>query len=135
MKQRFIMISLVLMTMVGSVQGQGFLKKLGNAVDKLGKETEKLSKSHDSKKSSAKAEATTSKTTSNKEKEETYGYPPDNDEATRRFLLDIDQCHTILEKCKLRYFWNHLDELEILVIDICILRLFPTLIRLADETA
>ena len=67
MKQRLIMISLVLMTMVGSVQGQGFLKKLGNAVDKLGKETEKVTKSNDSKKSSAKAEATTSKTTSKKE--------------------------------------------------------------------
>lgn len=67
MKQRLIMICLVLMAMVGSVQGQGFLKKLGNAVDKLGKETEKVTKSNDSKKSSAKTEATTSKTTSKKE--------------------------------------------------------------------
>ena len=82
MKQRLIMLSLVMMTMVGSVQGQGFLKKLGNAVDKLSKETEKVTKSNDSKKSSAKAEteATPQKTSSNKEKEETYGYPPDNDE-------------------------------------------------------
>ena len=79
MKKRLILLGLVLMTMAGGVQGQGFLKKIGNAVDKLGKETEKLTKSNDSKKSSAKAEATTSKTTSNKETEKTYSISSDDD--------------------------------------------------------
>ena len=64
MKKRIILLGLVLMTMVGSVQGQGFLKKINGALDKVNKGLEKVANPSDGKKTSAKTSAT--KTTATK---------------------------------------------------------------------
>lgn len=68
MKKRLMMIGLVMLTMAGTVQGQGFLKKLGSAVDKATKKVEKAIggiTDGSSKTKSAKQEAPTSTSTSN----------------------------------------------------------------------
>lgn len=44
MKQRLIMIGLAMLTIAGNVQGQGFLKKLGNALDKAAEKVDKSTK-------------------------------------------------------------------------------------------
>ena len=67
MKQRLILIGLVLMTMAGSVQGQGFLKKINGALDKVNKGLEKVANPSDSKKTSTKTSATETTTTKKKD--------------------------------------------------------------------
>lgn len=68
------------------MQGQGFLKKINGALDKVNKGLEKVANPSDGKKTSTKTSATktaaakTTTATKSVEKEETYGYPPDNDE-------------------------------------------------------
>ena len=47
MKQKWIMLGIVMTMMAGSVQGQGFLKKLGNAVDKAAQKVDQATKKVD----------------------------------------------------------------------------------------
>lgn len=63
MKKRLILLGFVLMTMAGSVQGQGFLKKVNGALDKMNKGLEKVANPSDSKKTSAKTSVTKTSTT------------------------------------------------------------------------
>ena len=44
MKKRLIMVGLAMLTMANTVQGQGFLKKLGNALDKATEKVDKVTK-------------------------------------------------------------------------------------------
>lgn len=98
MKKRIILLGLVLMTMAGSIQGQGFLKKLGNALDKATEKVDNATKkvgetlSDDPKSSSPTnlRKTTTEKrreSSSNNDQDDFYKYP----NVTRSKLFDVTE--------------------------------------------